>query len=205
MVRECQKTIKQLPTSAQPSRANDQNVILVTPKKKNRFQPPPASRHRSVLKLNRAVALFDMRANTSKKISDIIMSSRGAVPIQKLTTIATDRLYEVEEDPRFVELVVRFYSPAPSEDDFEKSEFKVIMPRSWTPKMYLGALYQSITNNSLLTLESIIISGRNYTTMNELNWLFPLQKDILHMRLVTSGSYLSMKGSELNKIESKQY
>jgi hypothetical protein len=130
------------------------------------------------------------------------MSSRGAVPIQKLTTIATDRLYEVEEDPRFVELVVRFYSPAPSEDDFEKSEFKVIMPRSWTPKMYLGALYQSITNNSLLTLESIIISGRIYTTMNELNWLFPLQKDILHMRLVTSGSYLSIKGGEFNKIES---
>jgi hypothetical protein len=129
------------------------------------------------------------------------MSSRGALPIQKLTTIATDRLYEVEEDPRFVELVVHCYSPAP-DDEFEKSEFKVIMPRSWTPKIYLGALYQSITNNSLLTLESIIISGRNYTTMNELNWLFPLQKDILHMRLVTSGSYLSMKGGELNKIES---
>jgi hypothetical protein len=200
MVRKCQTTIKQLPTSAQPSRANDQNVILVTPKKKNRFQPPPASQHRSVLKLARAVPLFDMRANTSKNISNIIMSSRGALPIQKLTTMATDRLYEVEEDPQFVELVVHFYSPAP-DDKFEKSEFKVIMPRSWTPKIYLGALYQSITNNSLLKLESIIISGRNYTTMDELNWLFPLQKDILHMRLVTSGSYLSMKGGELNKIE----
>jgi hypothetical protein len=201
MVQKRQKTIKEQPTSAQPSRASDQNVILVTPKKKNRLQPPPASRHRSVLKLDRVVPLFDMRSHTSKNIHDIFMSSRGALPIQNLTTISTDRLSEVEEDPRFVELLVSFYSPA-SEGDFFKSEFQVVMPRSWTPKIYLGALHQSIRTNSILTLESISISGRNYTTMNELNWLFRLQKDILHTRLVISGSYQSLKGGEFNKIES---
>jgi hypothetical protein len=199
MVRQSQKTIKELPTRAQPSPANDQNVILVTHKKKNRTQPPPASRHRSVLKLDRVIPLFDMRANTSKSVNDIIISSRGARPIQKLTAISTDRLFEVKEDRSYVELMVRFFSAGP---DFEQSEFQVIMPRSWTPKMYLGALSQSIRTNSLLTLETICISGRNYTTMNELNWLFRLQKDSIHTRLITSGCYQSLKGGELNEIES---
>jgi hypothetical protein len=95
-------------------------------------------------------------------------SSREALPIQNLTTITTDQLSKNEEDPTYVELLVSFYSPTPENDthNFEKRDFKVIMPRSWTTKMYLGVLYQSITTNSLLTLESINISGQKYTTMN---------------------------------------
>jgi hypothetical protein len=78
-----------------------------------------------------------MRANTSKNIYDIMRSSKEALPIQKLTTITTGRLSKVEEDPMYVELLVSFYSPAPDDDtdNFEKRDFKVIMPRSWTPKM----------------------------------------------------------------------
>jgi hypothetical protein len=180
-------------------------VILPTHKKKSLQQPPPASRHRSVLTLDHVVVpLFDMRANTSNNIYDIMRSSREALPYQKLTTITTGRLSKVEEYPTYVELLVSFYSPAPDDDDtdnFKKRDFKVIMLRSWTPNMYLGALYQSITTNSLLTLESINISGQNYTTMNELNWLFTLQKDIIHTPLVTSASYLHLNGGEFNKIE----
>ena len=152
MMRKCGKLSKELPTSAQPQRAQDQNVILPTHKKKSRQQPPPASRHRSVLTLDHVVPLFDMRANTSNKIYDIMRSSREALPIQKLTTITTDRLSKVEEDPTYVELLVSFYSPAPDNDtdNFNKKNFKVIMPRSWTPKMYLGALYQSIHPRCIL-------------------------------------------------------
>jgi hypothetical protein len=124
--------------------------------------------------MDHVVPLFDMRVNTSNNIYDIMRSTSEALPIQKLTTITTGRLSGVQEDPTYVELLVSFYSPAPDNDtnNFEKRDFEVIMPRSWTPKMYLGALYQSITTNSLLTLESINIFGRNYTRMNELNWLF---------------------------------
>ncbi len=207
-MRKCGKTSKELPTSAQPPCAQDQNVILPTHKKKSRQQePPPASRHWSVLTLDHVVPLSDMRANTSNNIYGIMRSSREALPIQKLTTITTNGLSKVEEDPRYVELLVSFYLPAPEDatNNFEKKDFKVIMLRSWTPKIYLGALYQSITSNSLLTLESIIISGHNYTTMNELNWLFHLQKDIIHMRLVTSASYLyNLHDGEFNKMEKIQ-
>ena len=176
--------------------AMDENAILPPSKKKSRQQPPPATRHRCVLKLDRVVLLFDMRANTSNDIDDIIGSTRGAVPIQKLTTITTDRISKVE-DPRYVELLVSFYSPSEEDgNNFIKNDFKVIMPRTWTPKMYLGCLLQSIRTNSLLTLELIDVSGRNYTTMNELNWLFPMKKEIILRRLVTSASYLHLNGGE---------
>ena len=83
-----------------------------------------------------------MQANTSNNVSDIIRSSRDAIPIQRISTITTNRLYKID-DPRYVELLVSFYSP-PEDDasNFEKNDLKVIMPISWTPKMYLGAIYQ---------------------------------------------------------------
>jgi hypothetical protein len=155
MVRKCGKLTKLMPRSAQPSCAKDKNVIPPTHKKKSHLQPPPASRHRSVLTLDSVVPLFDMRVNTSNNIYDIIRSSREAIPIQMTTTITTDRISQVE-DPRYVELLVSFYSP-PEEDanNLIKNNFKVIMPRTWTPKMYLGALHQSIRTNLLVTLESM--------------------------------------------------
>ena len=201
MVRESQMAVQDQQVSARQLREMDVNAIVSTSKKKSRQQPPPASRHRSVLTLDCVVPLFDMRATTSINIVDIIRSSREARPIQNMTTITTDRMSPVE-DPMYAELLVSFYSP-PEEDsnNFIKNTFKVIMPRTWTPKMYVGALHHSIRRNLLLTLESIKVSGRNYTTINELNQLFPIQKEIINRRLVTSGSYLNLNGGELqNKI-----
>jgi hypothetical protein len=197
MVRKRERARKEKQPSTRQSPAMDENGILPASKKKSRQQPPPASRNRAVLTLHRVVPLFDMRANMSRNIYDILRSSRDATPIQRLSTITTDRMSQVE-DPRYVELLVSFYSPP--EEDFIKSDYKVIMPRAWTPKMYLGALHQSIRTNSILTLESIEFSGRNYTTMNELIWLFPMQKEILHRRLFTSASYLNLVGGEFQNL-----
>jgi hypothetical protein len=80
---------------------------------------------------------------------------------------------------------------------FEKRDFKVIMPRSWTPKRYLGA--QDVSWGTLPVHNDEF--PPHYTTMNELNWLLPLQKDIVHMQLVTSASYLHLYSGEFNKIE----
>jgi hypothetical protein len=49
--------------------------------------------------MDHVVLLFDMGENMSKNIYDIMRSSKQALPIQKLTTITTDRLSTVEEDP----------------------------------------------------------------------------------------------------------
>jgi hypothetical protein len=113
--------------------------------KKELSTTTPASRHRSVLALDHVVPLFDMQVNMSNSIDGIIRSSQDARPIQRLTTITTNSTSQVVEVPRYVELLVSFYSPPAEEDsnNFIKNDFKVIMPRTWTPKMYLGVLHQS--------------------------------------------------------------
>jgi hypothetical protein len=90
MVRESQMAVQDQQASARQLREMDVNAIVSTSKKKSRQQPPPASRHRSVLTLDCVVPLFDMRATTSINIVDIIRSSREARPIQNMTTITTD-------------------------------------------------------------------------------------------------------------------
>jgi hypothetical protein len=95
-----------------------------------------------------------------------------------------------------VELLVSFFSP-PEEDanNFEKLDFKVIMLKTLTPKMYLLTLSQSIRTNSLLNFELINVSRRNYTTMNELliNWLFPFQKEFIQNFQCWSKIFLDTK------------
>jgi hypothetical protein len=121
---------KLLLTSAQQTCAKDQEVILPTHKKKSTPRPP--SCHHSVLTLDRDVPLFfDMEANTSINIYAIIRSSKETIPIQKLKTITTDLLSDIE-DPRYVKLLVSFHLP-PEDDahNLEKNDFEVTMLRSW--------------------------------------------------------------------------
>jgi hypothetical protein len=123
MVRNCQMAPKKPEANAPPSRAKDQNAILWSSNKKNRQHPPPTSRHWSVLTLHPVMSLFDIRSTTSSSIYGIIRSSREAIPIQKLKTITTNRLSLVEEDPRYVELLVSIYSP-PEDQDEKKHRFQ---------------------------------------------------------------------------------
>jgi hypothetical protein len=68
------------------------------------------------------------------------------------------------------------------------------MPKDWTPRMYLGALNRSIMNNVILSLESVALDQRSYTTTNELHWLFSSPVDIIYTRLTTSAAYLRVAG-----------
>jgi hypothetical protein len=126
--------------------------------------PPPASRHRAVLQLRDAVPLFDMRANGSVLAQDILMSARTARPKMMINVISTDRVSAVE-DPRYLELIVKFYSPEAKNKIKKKTpprfDLKVVMPKDWTPRMYLGVLYRSIKSNRVLTLELITLNGRS--------------------------------------------
>jgi hypothetical protein len=157
-------------------------------------KPPPASRHRAVLLLRKDVPLFDMRDNSSVNARDIIVSSSNARPMMMVETISTNRVSEVK-DPRYVELMVSFYTRA---DNYKKPSkkltYKLIMPKDWTPRMYLGALNRSIMNNSIVSLESVALDRRSYATTNELHWLFSSPVDVIHTRLTTSAAYLRVAG-----------
>ena len=151
-----------------------------------RGAPPPASRHRAVLPLRDAVPLFDLR---TKNASVPTMSARTARPTMMSTAISTDRVSAVQ-DPQYLELVVIFYTKSKNKN----TTLKVVMPKDWTPRMYLGALYRSIKSNKVLSLQPMILSGRSYTTINELHWIFSSPVEVIHMRCTTSAAYLRVVG-----------
>jgi hypothetical protein len=159
--------------------------------------PPPASRHRAVLPLRDAVPLFDMRANASVLARDVVISARTARPKMMSNAISTNRVSAVE-DLRYLELIVIFYSTEEAKNKNKKTPpkfgLKVVMPKDWTPRMYLGALYRSIKSNRVLSLELVTLHGQSYTTINKLHWLFSSPVDVIHMHCTTSAAYLCVVG-----------
>jgi hypothetical protein len=114
-------------------------------------------------------------------------------------TVATVRVSRVQEDPRYLELWISFY-PRDDKNQPPKSDVKVIMPKDWTPKMYLSALNKSIKKNSILSIESITIDGQIYATINELQWLFSATEQATSSQLICSASYICVSGSVLKKV-----
>jgi hypothetical protein len=148
------------------------------------------------LPLRDAVPLFDMRANASVLAQDLVMAARTARPKMMSTAISTDRVSAVE-DSRYLELIVIFYPPE-AKNKIKKTppkfDLKVVMPKDWTPRMYLGVLYRSIQSNRILTLQTITFNGRSYTTINELHWLFSSPFHVIDMNCTTSAAYLRVVG-----------
>ncbi len=165
----------------------------------NPTKPPPATRHRAVMTLRQAMPLYDMRSHTSSRLKDIVQQSRNAQKVMMVTTVSTDRISRVQEDRNYLELWISFY-PEDDENQPPKSDIKVVMPNSWTPKMYLSALNKSIRKNSILSIESITIDGRIYATMNELQWLFSATEEATHSQLICSASYIPVSGGVLKKV-----
>jgi hypothetical protein len=159
-------------------------------------KPPPATRHRAVMSVN--VPLYDMRSHTSSRLQDILQSTRDANKLMMVTTVTTDRLSRIEEDPTYLQLRISFYPAGDTGED--KLDVDVIMPQGWTPKMYLTALNQSIKRHSILSLESISFDGRIYTTINELQWLFSATEESTHSQLTSSASYIRVSGGVMKKV-----
>ena len=65
-----------------------------------------------------------------------------------------------------------------------------VMPKDWTPRMYLGALLTSIQRNSVILLEPVMLTGRRYMTANEIHWIFIAYASEIEKRLAMSGAYL---------------
>jgi hypothetical protein len=69
---------------------------------------PPASQHRAVLLLHKAVPLFCMQACTLQSIVNILQSLREATPTIMVQTIFTD-IHRRVEDCHYIELMICFY------------------------------------------------------------------------------------------------
>ena len=112
---------------------------LVPTSRNKHPKPPTASRRQAVLFLRKEVLLFHMQANMAVGAHDIIMSSRNARPTMMVATISTSCVSRVENSS-YYNLLVSFY-PRRQVNDKNPSKFlnyKLVMPKDWTPRMYLG-------------------------------------------------------------------
>jgi hypothetical protein len=128
-----------------------QQSILVKGGNQHPRKPPPATRHRAVMSLRHAIALYDMQSHSSLILQDVLKSSRNAEKVMMVTTVSTNRVTRHQDNPSFVELGITFYSE--NENQPPKLDVKVIMPEGWSPKMYVAALNKSIRRHSILSLE----------------------------------------------------
>jgi hypothetical protein len=160
-------------------------------------KPPPATRHRAVMSLRQAVALYDMRSHPSSTLQDVLESSRNAEKVMLVSTVSTNKITRLQDNPSFVELGITFYpgdTLQEKENQRPKLDVNVVMPQGWSPKMYVAALNKSIRRHSIISLESFCIKGRIYATVNELQWLFSAKHEDTHSRLVSSASYIRVSG-----------
>jgi hypothetical protein len=175
------------PDSTQPCALKAKEFLVLANK------PPPASWYRAVLLLCRDVLLFNISVNTSVHPKDIIISSRNSRRTMMVETVLIN-LVLVVKDMRYLELMVTFY-PGQLQEPFQIELHKLIMAKDWTPRMYLGALNQSIMNNAVLSLEAVALDQKSYATTNKLHWLFSLPFGVINRSLTASAAYLVVAGS----------
>ena len=68
----------------------------------------------------------------------------------------------------YVFLDLKLYN---SHDDSMFDE-KVVMPNTWTPRMYLALCEVSVTRNKLLCIQQIELEGNTYMSINDLHFYF---------------------------------
>jgi hypothetical protein len=163
------------------------------------IKSPPATRHRAVMLLHISVPLYVMWAHSSSSLQDILQSSRTAEKVMVVMAVSTNQVSRVEEHPKYLILLLSFY-PQDDENQPPKSEVKVVMPNTWTSKMYPSALNKSIGKNAILSIELITIDGQVYATINELRWLFSATEEATHSQLSCLASYIRVSGGVLKQV-----
>ena len=79
-----------------------------------------------------------------------------------------------------VEISVRFYGMKAADivaatngkHAMMMKEIRSVMPKVWTPKMYLGVVNISIERSKSILIEAIVFRGQRYITINDVHWLF---------------------------------
>ena len=179
--------------------------------------PPPASRHRGVLVVNPPVPLYDFGNRIgAATLSSLIDETRNAQPLFKVNTICTGIQQLCASEKQMVEMTVRCYGSSldvvadhDMKDDEDSGhvafkEIQVVMPKTWTPRMYLGAVCLSIDQNQSVLIESIDFRGRRFISINNIHWLFTDENlndsSLVASRLILNAAYYNVTGGELSSL-----
>lgn len=152
--------------------------------------PPPASRHRAVLTLEKPIPLFDMHSNSLDDLQDVLHSCKKRYSIL-FDVVSTSRATVMNRNSSLLMLRLIFFSVKQNKE----LHFEVVIPKDWTPKMYLGALSRSITINKVVALETVELEGHSFSTINELHWMFDTAStEVTKKKLFVSGAYVNVCG-----------
>lgn len=173
--------------------------------------PPPATRHRGVLKLLGPVPLYDFGGRMEEStLLSIVNESRDAIPLFNVTSVSTDEQRLCALENQMVNITIRFYGEGiSSRNENERQhemtkEIEAVMPKLWTPRMYLAALNISIERNRSIIIEAIYFRGNRYISINNIHWLFtePNLNDPSQVAsgLISNAGYFNVFGGELNSI-----
>ena len=149
------------------------------------------TRHRGVLKLIYDVPLYDTRNVPTDTFRDIIEASKSAQIVMKVRTLCTDLVEDCEDDDTKYLMDLYLFSSTGS-----VIKTQVLVPKDWTPRMYLGAIFKSVSTDSIISFENEKINDKNYTTINNIQWLFSTPPETTEMNLHCSASYFNVRGGE---------
>ena len=174
--------------------------------------PPPATRHRGVLKVVPPVPLYDFGSRTeASTLLSIINESMNAIPLFNVAAVSTDIQTLCDKENAMIYIIIKLFSADEGNSSANQppsgqqmKEIQALMPKSWTPKMYLGALNISIERNHSIIIETINFRGNRYISLNDIHWLFtePNLNDPSEVasKLISNAGFFNVVGGELNSI-----
>ena len=173
--------------------------------------PPPATRHRGVLHLTTPVPLYDFGNGMQQPtLMSIINESRDAQPLFNVSSVCTDNQRFCALDNQMAIITIRLYSsefdrPVQDEEGLsypKMKEIQAVMPKTWTPRMYLGAVNVSIERSHSIVIETIYFHGKRYVSINDVHWLFTEPNlnnpSLVASKLLSNAAYFNVVGGELN-------
>ena len=125
-------------------------------------------------------AVFDLISPMTLYLSPLVANA-GLWDIIRIENLIEEEVYDVVEistgivlpsrkrDTKFVELLLRFWS---ADEENKAYSTTVVMPRTWTPKMYIGVLYLFVNWHMTLSIKSIELEGNTYTSINDVHEMF---------------------------------
>jgi hypothetical protein len=103
-----------------------------------------------------------------------LFSDAEAEPALQIRIVSTGRRKPLEQDKAFAEISLHFWVEASDEHITILPDYSItiVLPATWTPKLYLAALFVSANINNLICIDYATFGGAKYKSVNEVHWLF---------------------------------
>ena len=155
---------------------------------------PIPTRHRAVLTLGRSYPLYTQPVPRNES-GRHLLEAMFATPSFHITSLSTSQ--RLTSDNNFIDkIVINFWS----NDKIVYTEI-VSIPKTWSPRMFLAAVYTSIKTHRVCSIESYEIRNIESTTINDVHFLFPnffyFSEETTMYYLIRSGAFYFISGGEI--------